>query len=124
MISMSRPKKQKVVSIKSSVDDDDKNDNATSASAAQQPALKSISPAAFPTDFVQYAFSGAAQRKFLAAKEAFGEALQRADALKELAAEQTVKLKVAERVFEAKMKRVCYCRIRTVSNVITCSWYM
>ena len=102
MVGMRRPKKTQVEMVETASQDKDEVDTDTGITGEHHPTLESASTAVQQT----HVLSAAAQSKLDAATDAFLEAEMKADALREIATEYEGKKKLAQRVHDAKMRRL------------------
>ena len=102
MVGMRRPKKTQVEMVETASQDGHEVDTDTGITGEHHPTLESASTAVQQT----HVLSAAAQSKLDAATDAFLEAEMKADALREIATEYEGKEKLAQRVHDAKMRRL------------------
>ena len=103
---MPRPKKRKIEEVEATAEDGAEIDCDTGITGAVEPGLDSQSPAASADDAASPVRSAAAQKKWMAAKEAFEEATLKAMTLRTIATEHGQKQKQAERLYDAKIQRL------------------
>ena len=101
-VGMRRPKKCKVEMVETTLEEGDEVDYDTGITGEQHLTLEDASNAAPRT----HELSAAAQSKLDAATDVFLEAYVKADALRQIATEYEKKEKLAQRLHDAKMRRL------------------
>jgi hypothetical protein len=102
MIGMRRPTKTKVEMVETALQEGDEVEDDTGSTGEQLTTTKETITAATHT----HVLSAAAQSKLDAATDAFLEAEMHAEALREIATGREAKEKLAQRVHDAKMRRL------------------
>ena len=103
---MARPQKRKIEEVEATAHAGAEIDCDTGITGEVPPELEPISPVPSADAPGSPVRSAAQQKKWVAAKEAYEEAMLKAVVLREIATEQVQKQKLAERLFDAKMQRL------------------
>ena len=101
-VGMKRPKKSKVEAAETMSEDDSEGENDTGVTGEQLPSLEPATTA----DREKPVLSAAAEKKLEAATDVFVEAEVKAEALREIATEHEQKERLAQRLHDAKMRRL------------------
>ena len=99
---MRRPNKSKVEVVETTAEDDADGESYTGVTGEQLPALEPATAAAREKPVL----SAAAEKKLEAATDIFVEAEGKAEALREIATEREQQEKLAQRLHDAKMRRL------------------
>ena len=103
---MPRPKKRKIEEVEATAEDGAEIDCETGITGEVEPVLDSQSPVEFAAAAASPVRSAAAQKKWMAAKDAFEEATMKAITLRTIAAEHVEYEKHTNRLYDAKMQRL------------------